>query len=93
MLSLLTSLNPSHYTCRSYVIGTGDDFSAGKAHGFERALALKEEEKKKEEEGEKQEIISFANKEGKEVIERSGRDCDMHTVPRARQIHTSALLT
>ena len=86
MLSLLTSLNPSHYTCRSYVIGTGDDFSAGKAHGFERGLALKEE-KKKEEEGEKQEIVSFANKEGKEVIERSGRDYSIHTVPRARQIH------
>ena len=88
MLSLLTSHNPSHYTCRSYVIGTGDDFSAGKAHGFERGLALKEEKKKKkEEEGAKQEIVSFANKEGKEVIERSGRDYNIHIVPRARQIH------
>lgn len=87
MLSLLTSLNPSHYTCRSYVIGTSDDFSAGKAHGFERGLALKKEKKKEEEEGEKQEIVSFANKEGKDVIERSGRDYNIHTVPRARQIH------
>ena len=85
MLSLLTSLNPAHYTYRSYVIGSGDDFSAGKAQQFEQDLAAKQERT------EKQEIVSFANKEGHEVTGMSGSDYSIHTVPRARQIHQSLL--
>ena len=39
MLSLLIDLDPHSYTHRSYVIGSGDDFSALKAADFERHLA------------------------------------------------------
>ena len=85
MLSLLTSLNPAHYTYRSYVIGSGDDFSAGRAHKFEQGLAAKQVRT------EKHEAVSFANKEGNEVMEMSASDYSIHTVPRARQIHQSLL--
>ncbi|CAD6575014.1 MAG: UDP-N-acetylglucosamine transferase subunit [Alectoria sarmentosa] len=83
MLSLITSLNPAHYTYRSYVIGSGDDFSAGKAQEFERSLSAREETK--------QEIVSFTEIEGKEATGISRRNYSIHTVPRARQIHQSLL--
>ncbi|KAK4693270.1 hypothetical protein P7C71_g4095, partial [Lecanoromycetidae sp. Uapishka_2] len=41
MLSLLTDLDPKTYTYRSYVVGSGDDFSAGKAEDFEQVLVEK----------------------------------------------------
>lgn len=83
MLSLLTSLNPAHYTYRSYVIGSGDDFSAGKAQEFERGLTAKEKKK--------QEIVSFRVKDGEGMTGISRRDYSLHTVPRARQIHQPLL--
>ena len=39
MLSLLTDLDPRSYTHRSYVVSSGDDFSARKAAEFEQELA------------------------------------------------------
>ncbi|MCJ1420278.1 UDP-N-acetylglucosamine transferase subunit [Xylographa parallela] len=41
MLSLLQDLDPSSYTHRSYVVSSGDDFSAAKAIAFEARLAAK----------------------------------------------------
>ncbi|KAL8930147.1 MAG: hypothetical protein Q9208_000764 [Pyrenodesmia sp. 3 TL-2023] len=44
MLSLLHTLDPTLYTHRSYVVSSGDEFSALKAIEFENALASKHEE-------------------------------------------------
>ncbi|KAL8749017.1 MAG: hypothetical protein Q9184_006972 [Pyrenodesmia sp. 2 TL-2023] len=44
MLSLLHTLDPTRYTHRSYVVSSGDDFSALKAIEFENTLASKHEE-------------------------------------------------
>ena len=82
MLSLITSLNPAHYTYRTYVIGSGDEFSAGKAQDFERALAAKEE---------RQGVDRFTNVEGKEMTVSLRKNYSIHIVPRARQIHQSLL--
>ena len=41
MISLLTDLDPCSYTHRSYVISSGDEFSARKAADFEQELATK----------------------------------------------------
>lgn len=82
MLSLITSLNPADYTYRSYVIGSGDEFSAGKAEEFERTLGAKEE---------KRGVDSFTNVEGKEMTVSLRKDYSIHIVPRARQIHQSLL--
>ncbi|MCJ1434919.1 UDP-N-acetylglucosamine transferase subunit [Xylographa pallens] len=41
MLSLLQDLPPTSYTHRSYVVSSGDDFSAAKAIAFEADLAAK----------------------------------------------------
>ena len=40
MFSLLRTLDPTIYTHRSYVLSSGDDFSARRAKDFEDALAL-----------------------------------------------------
>lgn len=82
MLSLLTSLNPAHYNYRTYVIGSGDDFSAGKAEAFEQGLGA---------EGKKQETVSFANGEGTGIPGILRGEYSICTVPRARQIHQSLL--
>ena len=96
MLSLLTPLNTEHYTYRSYVIGTGDDFSAGRAREFERGLVAQQWEN--EEEGEKEKFARMPeDKGGKEdwketrEIEKKKKCYSIHTVPRARQIHQSLL--
>ncbi len=88
MLSLLSSLNSKHYTYRSYVIGSGDDFSAGRAHDFEKMLAAK---RKREEEERQEKGIGFANGQEKQTRRISKGDYSIHTVPRARQIHQSLL--
>lgn len=41
MISLLNDLDPHSYTHRSYVVSSGDDFSARKAADFERYFARK----------------------------------------------------
>ena len=39
MFLLIANLDPKTYTHRSYVVGSGDDFSSGKATEFEREIA------------------------------------------------------
>ena len=89
MLSLLTPLNTADYTHRSYVIGTGDDFSAGRAREFERGLAARRDEEAE------QVARGNAKEAGKgtdvPVIEKRSSGYGIHTVPRARQIHQSLL--
>ncbi|KAI4191934.1 MAG: hypothetical protein LQ346_004557 [Caloplaca aetnensis] len=48
MLSLLHTLDPNLYTHRSYVVSSGDDFSALKAIEFENALATEHGGSKRE---------------------------------------------
>ncbi|KAF6223973.1 hypothetical protein HO133_010547 [Letharia lupina] len=88
MLSLLASLDPARYTYRSYVIGSGDDFSAGKAQGFERGLAAREEEG---DEKKRRGTVGLTGAEGEEMTGILRRDYSIHTVPRARRIHQSLL--
>ncbi len=49
MLSILHTLDPDLYTHRSYVVSSGDDFSALKAIEFEDTLATKHKESKRRE--------------------------------------------
>ena len=91
MFSLLANLDPKRYTHRSYVVSSGDEFSARRAEEFERGMgerwggggdrmSMKGEEKGKEKEEE----------EGKEKAEGNAgieNGFSIHTVPRARHIH------
>ena len=77
MLSLLTDLNPTRYTHRSYVISSGDDFSAQRAEEFEASLSRK---------------VGVGIKE-KEKGEEGNEGFSIHVVPRAREIHQSLLST
>lgn len=104
MLSLLAPLDPAHYTYRSYVIGSGDDFSAGRAEEFERSLAAKrgvavaglangegEGEGEEEEKGEEEEEEEEGAGISNKRRRRRRRDHSIHTVPRARRIHQPLL--
>ena len=76
------------------MIGSGDDFSAGRAREFERGLAAKkkkEEEDDEDGEDQEEEIVSSTNGEGGAMTGISGSDYSIHIVPRARQIHQSLL--
>lgn len=42
MFRLLQRIDPSSYTYRSYVVSEGDDFSALKAHEYEKGLTVKQ---------------------------------------------------
>ncbi|MCJ1286993.1 UDP-N-acetylglucosamine transferase subunit [Xylographa opegraphella] len=81
MLSLLRDLDPSSYTHRSYVVSSGDDFSAQKAVAFEAGLEA---------------ICTMANPNAPDPEgTRRGRygSYDICFVPRARRIHQPLLTT
>ena len=80
MLSLLRDLNPASYTHRSYVISTGDDFSARKAAEFEEVLRERVRQR------------ALLAADGK-VVEERWDNYDIAIVPRARKIHQSLLTT
>lgn len=90
MLSLLNSLDPALYTYRSYVIGSGDNFSAGRAQEFERGLAANKKKETKEEE-EEEDVVGFTDRGGEEMMGVSTMGYSIHNVPRARRIHQSLL--
>lgn len=86
MLSLLADLDPSTYTHRTYIISSGDDFSASKAVDFEHTLtsqspsrinALSE--------------IPHETSHGNIDIATISSSYSLHFVPRARKIHQSLL--
>lgn len=81
MLALLSSppLPPSRYTRRTYVVSSGDAFSAEKAREFEARLQQTGTRLSKDQEG-----GGGGGNQG---------SYEIHTVPRARRIHQSLLTT
>ncbi|PSN68716.1 oligosaccharide biosynthesis protein Alg14 like protein [Corynespora cassiicola Philippines] len=78
MLSLLRDLDPRKYTQRTYIVSSGDAFSAARAAEFERAL-------------EERVRGGDADAEKKAHV---GPECyAIATLPRARRIHQSLLTT
>lgn len=77
MLSLLADLDTTSYTHRTYIISSGDDFSARKAVDFEEKLATRSGLDNPDEKAVTKAIIpsSYA----------------LHFVPRARKIHQPLL--
>jgi len=86
MLSLLRHLDPFSYTHRSYLISSGDDFSAQKAIEFESHLLEKAKQARREV-GRKEEEEAWA------VMGCFYGSYDITFVPRARKIHQSLLTT
>ncbi|MCJ1411335.1 UDP-N-acetylglucosamine transferase subunit [Ptychographa xylographoides] len=86
MLSLLRNLNPGSYTHRSYVVSSGDDFSAQKAVEFEQGL-----------EARVRDITRYATTDDMKSTPQGSPShygtYDIAFVPRARQIHQSLLTT
>ncbi|MCJ1473242.1 UDP-N-acetylglucosamine transferase subunit [Lambiella insularis] len=84
MLSLLRDLDPLSYTHRSYVVSSGDDFSASKAVEFEQGLHKKF-----------QSHMVHSNRDQSGGPDQIGEkdSYGIAFVPRARQIHQSLLTT
>ena len=83
MLSLLSSLDPKTYTHRTYIVSSGDSFSAHKAVAFERSL-------------EQNSLSITASKDPDKPIWNRiepGTTYDIYFVPRARKIHQSIFTT
>lgn len=76
-------LDPSVYTCRTYVVSAGDNFSASKAVEFERSLLGRKQIPGKKRENQAT-GVSTDNSDA------SGR-YNIVTVPRARRVHQSYL--
>ncbi|MCJ1289866.1 UDP-N-acetylglucosamine transferase subunit [Xylographa carneopallida] len=81
MLSLLRDLDPSSYTHRSYVVSSGDDFSAQKAVLFEAGLEARCK------------MASASVQVMDETRRESYGSYDIAFVPRARRIHQPLLTT
>lgn len=77
MLSLLEDLDTMSYTHRTYIISSGDDFSARKAVDFEEKLATFSGSDKPDEKAATNAIIPSSY--------------SLHFVPRARKVHQSLL--
>lgn len=77
MLSLLEDLDTMSYTHRTYIISSGDDFSARKAVDFEEKLATLSGSDKPDEKAATNAIIPSSY--------------SLHFVPRARKVHQSLL--
>ncbi|KAF2490955.1 Alg14-domain-containing protein [Lophium mytilinum] len=77
MLSALHGLNTQKYTHRTYVVSSGDDFSARKAAEFERGL----------------EASGGEPAGGTEKANTGAGAYDIAVVPRARRVHQSLLTT
>ena len=101
MLSLLTNLDPKRYTHRSYVVSSGDEFSAERAREFERGLRRGEGGEGGGREGEEKGGKKGGRNDGNDGngnSNGSGSENDyegfsIHTVPRARSIHQPLLST
>lgn len=102
MFHLLRDLDTRKYTHRTYMVSSGDAFSAGRAAEFERELEQKEKQRRKEEEID--ELYAQAMAGGKEdksggSEERQSQTCtgpdsfNITTLPRARKIHQPLLTT
>lgn len=85
MLSMVRHLSPSRYLYRTYLVSSGDAFSALKAVEFERSIASRLEG-----EGNNRGGVLLrdgdGDKQGKDAVAR-GKGYEIVTVPRARRIH------
>ncbi|KAH6131063.1 UDP-N-acetylglucosamine transferase subunit ALG14 [Parastagonospora nodorum] len=103
MFYLLRDLDTSKYTHRTYVVSSGDAFSAQRAVEFERGLEEKEKEKEKEKRlgalRQQDAAIPSVSLNGKKLGKDEGRKCtgpehyNVAVIPRARRIHQSLLST
>jgi beta-1,4-N-acetylglucosaminyltransferase len=94
MFRLLRALDPQTYAHRTYVVSSGDAFSAGRAVAFERALEERGvvaagvgSEKEIEEKGERE------KEKEKEKGNTGPKHYDIVVIPRARAVHQSLLST
>lgn len=92
MFSLLHNLDTSKYTHRSYVVSSGDAFSAGKAQGFERGLY--DAARSAASAASKAQRIGDSNgKTAAKTKEEYYGSYDIEVVPRARKIYQSMWTT
>lgn len=82
MLSMIRTLNPKRYTYRTYLISSGDDFSAKKAYDFEATLCPAVTAK-----------AAAAQIKKSCTGDQYASDYRVVIVPRARKIHQSLLTT
>ena len=83
MLSLLADLDPSTYTHRTYIISSGDDFSASKAVDFEHTLISPSPSRINV-------VSDIAHETSHGNIDiATSSSYSLHFVPRARNIHQS----
>ena len=99
MFHLLRDLDTRKYTHRTYVVSSGDAFSAGRAAQFERELEEREKRPREEENevgyaNEEKVLNGHGNKEGNIRPTCVGTDYYNITIlPRARRVHQSLLTT
>ena len=99
MLAALRDLDPRKYTHRTYVISSGDAFSAEKAVEFEKKLELKDVTKQPDQQAD----ANWQMRKCSSTLQTSTRvadaapagtgSYDIAIVPRARRIHQSLLST
>ncbi|OCK81748.1 glycosyltransferase family 1 protein [Lepidopterella palustris CBS 459.81] len=88
MLALLRTLDPQKYTHRTYVVSSGDSFSAERAMEFEKLVGLKAAGRERD--------GRVAGERGQGLTGEGGAGVgsyDIAIVPRARRIHQSLLST
>ena len=99
MLSLLSSLPTTRYTHRTYIISSGDSFSASQAAEFESSLPQTPAQPLNPQANQNGQVRSqheIQEEEGrlKQEQEKDGSSSySIHTLPRARKIHQSLLTT
>jgi beta-1,4-N-acetylglucosaminyltransferase len=98
MFYLLRDLDTRKYTHRTYIVSSGDAFSAQRASEFEKALETREKELVAAEKQKRPHIPQLAlNGTTKDTLERPtclGPDhYNISIIPRARKIHQSLLTT
>jgi beta-1,4-N-acetylglucosaminyltransferase len=98
MFYLLRSLDTRKYTHRTYVVSSGDAFSAQRAVEFEKKLEDREAELRKEKDKEDVPVVALnGNTLDKDTIERPAcvgpEHYTLSTIPRARKIHQPLLTT
>jgi beta-1,4-N-acetylglucosaminyltransferase len=97
MFYLLRDLDTKKYTHRTYVVSSGDAFSAQRAIEFERGLEERSNASQKEKEKNQEIPVLAVNGTTKDTTERPtclGPDhYNISLIPRARKIHQSLLTT
>jgi beta-1,4-N-acetylglucosaminyltransferase len=90
MFYLLRDLDTTKYTHRTYIVTSGDAFSAGRAAEFEQEL----EKRKKRQESEQKRELPHDTTGNEKRTAYTGPECyNIVHLPRARRIHQSLLTT